>query len=349
MSAPLSQERRRIATLALVATAGLAALSALVIELDAARMKPPQAAGAVLPGFAKAAGAAEAITIVTKDATYRIAHTQRGWALPDRGDYPVARERLAQFTEGLASLSYVRPMTRDPAKFDRLGLGDPAKGGDGVLVQVQNAQGALLANLLLGITPSGLYMRQNDRAQTWALKGDLPPLKDPAQWLDLTPLTIDPARIERVSVQPPEGPAYVLVRAEGAGEFKLEAPFDRHLVLTPDGLNAAGQAFAFLKPNDVAAAPAITGTPNARIAMRTSDGLVIEGELYQQPPHRWLKLVARGETPNAQADAQAINTRAAAWAYGLTALDYLNFAPPLSMLARAPGAGPAQAPESVTP
>ncbi|MES1203023.1 MAG: DUF4340 domain-containing protein [Pseudomonadota bacterium] len=347
MSAPLALERRRMAMLALAAAAALTVISALVIELDAARLRPPEAAGPVLPGFAKTAGGAEAITIATKDATYRIARTQRGWALPDRGDYPVARERLARFTEGLASLSYLRPMTRDPAKFDRLGLGDPAKGGEGVLVQVQNAQGALLANLLLGITPSGLYMRQNDGAQAWALKGDMPPLKDPAQWLDLTPLTIDPMRIERVAVQPAEGPAYVVVRAKGAADFRLEAPYDRYLVLTPDGLDAAGQAFAFLKPNDVAAAPAIAGAPSAKVSMRASDGLIIEGELFQQASRRWLKLVARGETPKAADDAQAINTRAAAWAYGLTALDYLNFAPPLSMLARSPGA--VKAAESVAP
>jgi hypothetical protein len=349
MSAPLALERRRMATLALVATAALAAVSALVTQLDAARLKPPHAEGPVLPDFAKSAGAAEAITIATKDSTYRIVRTQRGWTLPDRGDYPVARERLAQFTDGIASLSFVRPMTRDPAKFDRLGLGDPAKGGDGVWVQVQNAQGALLANLMLGITPSGLYMRRNDDAQAWALKGDLPPLKDPSQWLDLTPLTIDPARITRVSVQPSAGPAYALVRAEKTSDFRLEGPFDQFLVLTPDGLNSAGQAFAFLKPNDVAAAPAIAGAPSARVSMRTVDGLVIDGELFALPPRHWLKLVAHAEAPGAAQDAQAINARAAAWAYGLTALDYLNFAPPLSVLARAPGAAPPQTPESVAP
>jgi hypothetical protein len=349
MSARLALERRRLASVVLAAAAALAVLSAVVTGFDAARLKPPGAAGPVLPNFAAAVGKAEAITIATKDSTYRIARTQRGWALRDRGDYPVARERLSQFAEGLASLTYVRPMTRDPAKFDRLGLGDPAKGGEGVLVQVQNAQGALLANLMLGITPAGLYMREPNGAQTWALKGELPPLKDPAQWLELAPLTIDPARITRVSVQPAEGPAYVLVRVEGTNDFALEAPYDRYLVLTPDGLNAAGRAFAFLKPNDVTAAPAIAGQPSARVAMRTADGLVIDGELHQQGARHWLKLVARGETPAAAQDAQAINSRAAAWAYGLTALDYVNFAPPLALLARPSGPAPQLPPAAPTP
>lgn len=338
---PHAIERRRWIMLALVAGALLAIVSALVNAWDLDRLKPPQAAGRVLPGFEKAAGAAEAITIATKDADYHIVRTDRGWVLRDRGDYPVQRERLAQFTQGLATLMYVRPMTHDPAKLDRIGLGDPAKGGEGVAVQVQNGQGALLANLVIGMTPTGVYARQPDKSQAWAVKGDLPPMKDPAQWLDLAPLTIDPSQIVRVTIQPASGPAYVLVRKRTGGDFSLEAPFDNFLVLTPDGLNAAGAAFANLKPVDVAGAPAVQGPPAARVTALTSGGVSIEGELFALGERYWLKLVARGDTSAAQTAAQAINARAAAWAYGLSALDYADFAPPLSMLARAPYTPPA--------
>jgi hypothetical protein len=332
---PHANERRRMATLALALGAVLAIISAAVTAFDLDRLKPPTAAGPVLPGFSKAVGAAQAITIATKDAAYHIVRTDRGWVLRDRGDYPVQRDRLAQFTQGLATLSYVRPMTRDPNKLDRLGLGDPAQGGDGILVQVQNAQGALLANLLLGMSPSGAYMRAPDKDQAWAVKGDLPPLKDPAQWLDLAPLSIDVSRIIRATVIPPVGPAYALNRGEN-GDFVLDKPFDRLLVVSPEGVNTTAQAFATLKPIDVAGAPAITGAAGARATMRTANGLLIEGELIGQGGRHWLKLVARGETPEAQAEAQAINARAAAWAYGLSDLDYADFAPPLSALARAP-------------
>ena len=33
-----------------------------------------------------------------------IARGQRGWSLPDKSDFPVQRERLAQFTDGLAGI-----------------------------------------------------------------------------------------------------------------------------------------------------------------------------------------------------------------------------------------------------
>jgi hypothetical protein len=173
------------------------------------------------------------------------------------------------------------------------------------------------------------------------VKGDLPPMKDPAQWLDLAPLAIDAARIARVTIQPATGPAYVLTRKQPGGDFSLEKPFDNLLVLTPEGLNSAGAAFANLRPIDVAGAPAVTGAAAARVTASTQDGVSIEGELFAQGERYWLKLVARGDTPAALATAQAINSRAAAWAYGLSALDYADFAPPLSALARSPYTPPA--------
>jgi hypothetical protein len=339
MSEALAAERRRRAGWILAGAGGLALLSWIVTSLDLDRLKPPSAAGLVLPDFAKSAASASTITITTKQTTYHIARTERGWALRDRGDFPVPRDRLAEFTSGLESLSYLRPMTRDPGKLDRLGLGDPAKGGEGVLVQVQNAQGALLANLLLGIEPTGLYMRAPDKAQAWAVKGDLPPLKDPAAWLDLAPLSIDRQRIARVLVEPASGPSYALARdGADARDFEFEKPYDKYLVLTPAGVDAAGAAFAALRPVDVAGAPAIAGAARARVTMRTFDGLVIVGELFEQGGVHWLKLVARSESPAAAAEAQAINAKAAPWAYALSELDDQDIAPPLSALARAPGA-----------
>jgi hypothetical protein len=341
MSAALAVERRRRVTFALIFAGLLAVLAYAVSAFDQNSLKPPTASGPVLPRFAAQAGGARAINIVTKEAAYHIVRGDSGWTLRDRGDYPVRRERLAQFTDGLKTLAYVRPMTRDPAKMDRLALGDPAQGGEGVLVEVQDEKGALIANLVLGVTPNGLYMRMPGAPQAWAVRGDLPPLKDPAQWLDLAPLAIDPARIASVSVQPEAGPPYVIVRAGGV--FSLASPFDA-MATRRDALTAAAEAFAQLRPVDVVGAPAIDGAPRARAQMRTADGLTLQGEVFEQGGRRWLKLIAQGEGQAAQ-EAQAINARAGAWAYGLSALSASDFAPPLSAL-QAAAIAPAA---SVTP
>lgn len=261
MSAARAIERRRSVTFALVLAGVLALLAYGVSALDQNSLKPPTASGPVLPNFAERAGGARAINIVTREAAYHIVRSESGWTLRDRGDYPVRRERLAQFTDGLKTLTYVRPMTRDPAKHERLALSDPAKGGEGVLVEVQDEKGALIANLVLGVTPNGLYMRAPGDPQAWAVKGDLPPLKDPAQWLDLAPLAIDPARIARVSVQPAAGPAYDIERSGGA--FALAKPFET-AAARREAVTAAAEAFAQLSPIDVVCAPAIDGPVRAR-------------------------------------------------------------------------------------
>ena len=353
MSQALAEERYRRVGFTIAIVAVITLLAGLVATLDAQRLTPPSAAGPVLPGFAKASSEANLIVIQTRDATYRIARIGQGWALRDKGDYPVRRELLAQFTQGLAGLKYGRPMTRDPAKFDRLGLGDPDKGGDGVLVQVQNAQGAYLANLLLGIEPRGTYMRDPGKPQSWVVKGDLPPLQDPAAWLDLAPINIDKGRIGRVDLAPESGPPFSVKRDQQSDrDFSLAKPFDRFLVTTPDGLNDVGAAIAVLAPIDVAAAPAIAGNVRARIAAHTFDGLTIEGEIYGDGARHWLKLVARGDNPQAQAEAAGINARAAPWAYALADVDYQRVVPPLALIARAPAMAvrPAAAvPPSTTP
>ncbi len=340
MSASLALERRGRAAW-FVAFAVIAALAAWVLlAMEAEKRKPPVAAGPVLPNFAASVGEASLIVVTTKDATYRIARTAQGWALRDRGDYPVRRERLAQFTDGMAGLRYLRPMTRDPEKFERLGVADPSKGGSGVLVQVQNAEGALIANLILGILPRGLYARDPAKDQTWAVAGELPPLRDPAAWLEIAPLSLDKTRIAKVDLYPPSGPPYSIARENPqTGEFQLEAPYDRWLLTGASALAAAGASFAALQPLDVAPAPAIGGAPRARHIARTFDGLRLEGELYVDRGQRWLKLVARAEDPQnaaAVAEASAINARAAAWAYGLSELAYTDFAPPVETVARSP-------------
>ncbi len=354
MSLPLAEARYQRVAYVIGIAAIVTLLAWFALMMDARRLSPPEASGPVLPGFSASVGDATLITIQTKDAIYRIARTDRGWALRDKGDYPVRRERLAQFADGLAGLHYVRPMTRDPDKLERLGLGDPKKGGEGVLVQVQDAKGALLANLVLGIEPRGLYVRKPDDTQSWAVKGELPPLKDPAAWLDLAPITLDPARIARVDVAPPEGPSYAVKReTRTQRDFALDRPFQDFIVLTPVGLNAVGASVAQLAPIDVAAAPAITGALRARVVTRTFDGLVIESELHQIGTRYWVKLIARGENEEAMKEAAAINARAGPWAYGLTELSFRDFAPPLGLIARsraaalpapAPAAPPAPAP-----
>jgi hypothetical protein len=354
MSAALAERRRARAAGLLVLAVIAAVLAWLGLGWREAQMRPPPPGGLAAPDFAARAKDAQLIVITTKEGVYRIQQTQRGWAMRDRGDYPVRKEALAAFTDGLSKLSFGRAMTKDPAKHARLGLDDPTKGGEGVLVQVQDAQGGLLANLVVNVTPNGAFVRRATEPQAYQAVGKLPPLRAAGQWLDLAPFTIAAERIARVDLAPPTGPGFAIVRSslEG-GDFRIAPPFANAPVLSPAGISGAASALGRLQPVDVAAAPSVSGAPSARAVLRTLDGLVIEADLFAVGARRWVKLGARADSPELPAAAEAveINRRAGPWAYAITQADYENIAPLLETLvsgprppAPRPVAAPAQPP-----
>jgi Domain of unknown function (DUF4340) len=330
-------ERRKKKALTLMVIAGLvAAVAAVTLTIEARSSRPDLASGLVIPGLAESIKSAEKITVVSKEASYhieRIAHgDQRVWAMRDRGDYPVRAARLGQLTEGLQQLAYVRRMTSDPSKHERLGVGDPRQGGAGVLVQIEGARGGFLVNLIIGVQPDGFYVRRPDQNQVWAVRGDLPPLRDIAEWLDLAPLTLDADKIARVEVQPAEGRAYVLTRADAnERNFSISEPAGL-APAAPAAVAAAAERITHLSPTDVQTAPAIQGAPKARVRATTFDGVAIEAELIEVDGKTWAKFVARAADPAQEPEALAINDRAAAWAYALSDEEASALAPTLDSL-----------------
>ncbi len=335
MTTETATRRRRRAIMLMAVAGGLIALAAVTLGIEARSSRPDLAVGPVVPNLRETIGRAQRITVTSADASYRIENTQRGWAMRDRGDYPVEAGPLRQLREGLQNLQYLRRMTSDPSKYDRLGVGDPRQGGRGILVQIEDGNRALLVDLILGVETSGLYVRKPGEAQAWAVRvapgaGELPPLRNVAAWLNLRPLTLQPSDISRVEIAPQAGAAYILARpTQDAATFDLVSPARAAQTASA---SATAEQITQLQPIDVQPAPSIQGTPRARIRALTYNGLAIEGELIDSDNKTWLKLVARAVDPTHERDALTINDRTAAWAYALSAEDAHALAPPLSGL-----------------
>jgi hypothetical protein len=342
MSTNLAERRRgRALTLALVAGA-LVAVAAVTAAIEFRSSRPDLASGLVVPDLEEQIQDGQRIIITSAEATYRIERAQRGessvWVMRDRGDYPVLPARLAQLTEGLEQLRFTRRMTSDPSKHERLGVTDPREGGRGVLVQVEDARGALLVNLILGVEPSGLYVRRPDDPQTWAAQGELPPLRDVASWLELRPIDMSADRLARVEIMPAQDRAYILARDSAEQPWRIAAP--ALAAMAQSSVTAAAERITQVSPIDVQPAPAIQGAPTARVRATTFDGVVIDAEMIPSDGQTWLKLVARAAAPEQEAAALEINNRVAPWAYALSGIDVDGLAPPLGALI--PGIGPPQ-------
>jgi hypothetical protein len=308
------------------------AVAAVAVGIDARSARPDAAAGPVVPGLADRISSAQRIRVSSADASYQIERVQRGservWVMRDRGDYPVSTGPLAQLTEGLQNLEFTRRMTNDASKHDRLGVGDPRQGGRGVLVQIEDGNRAFLVDVILGVEPNlGLYVRRPNENQTWAARGELPPLRDAAAWMNLQALEIEGDRLARVEITPFEGPAYVLARGEGE-EFVIASP--RVAARAPLLVSATAERITRLAPADVQSAPSIQGEAAARVRAVTFDGLAVEGELIESDDRVWIKMVARAENPEQEQAALAINARVAEWAFALRRPAAQALAPALS-------------------
>lgn len=330
--------RRNRAFALLGLAAALCAVAAVTLAIEARSSRPDLAEGPVIPGFADSMRNAQRITVISNEATYHLSKNDHGqWVMRDRGDFPVRVGRVEVLEHDLAQLQYARRMTDDPARQDRLGVGDPRHGGHGVMLQVEDGRGAYLINLILGMQPTGgLFVRRPDQNQVWAARGDLPPLRDVSTWLDLKPLTLDPQTLARVEITPPAGSGlpYVLTRATAdTPDFEIAG---HPQAAPPSAVTATAEAMARLEPIDVQPAPAIQGNPRAHVRAVTFDGLAIEGDLIDSDGKTWLKLVARGTaaTPIPAQDqaALAINTRAAGWAYAVSPQDLTVLIAPLTDL-----------------
>lgn len=338
MSGVAARQRRRT-VLWLAGAAGVATL------LGAASFLPPprpatrvEVGEKVLPGFAGNADKVGLVMVTTSDEAYHLVRNDDGWVLAEKGSYPVEAERIAELTRALAAIAYARPMTRDERKFDRIGLGDPAAGGTGALLEAGDGAGTSFAKLIVGYRDGRSYVRMPDDLQAWAVEGaTLPPLQRGARWLDLDVVDVAPEEIADVRVRPAQGPSYRLVASDDTGQqFTLAPPHASRQPVAPLAPALAAQALSRFAPVDVARADTVaTGAPLAEYVVRTRSGIAVIVHSWRANDGFWVTIgAAAGEeaSPDSVAEAEAINNRAAGWAFGLTELDWKPYSLPLGEL-----------------
>ena len=290
----------------------------------------------VLPAFADKAELASLVMVTTKEESYHLVRNDDGWVLAEKGSFPVTAAKMQELTEALASIVYAAPMTRDERKFDRIGLGDPATGGTGALLEVGDGQGNNFARLIVGYRDGRSYVRQPDDLQAWEVSGAvLPPLQRAAAWVDLDLVKVAPGDIAGADVRPGQGPSYRVVSTPMG--YELAPPHDRLTGVMALGPAMVAEALTRLSPVDVAPAAEIgVGMPVAEHVTRLKSGVVVVVRCWRVNDRGWVTVsaaVGEGAPEAAVAQAGAINAKAAPWAFALTELDWGAFATPLAAIA----------------
>jgi hypothetical protein len=300
-------------------------LSALVMALLALGSFPLARAlsgetslsGKVLPKFSAQMRDIQTITIVWRDGRYDLVKQGSTWVMPQRGNYPVQAETLANLAKGLSELSYKTLRTSDPAQFARLGVGPPSASSPGALVSFKNPAGAILESLYIGRRGDTILVRKSGSNDVFEVSGTLPELGSPALWLDLQVIDIAPETIASVSGQRRGDARYDIVRRPDEGF----APVGGSANVTA---TAAAIALTKWAPVEVALARTLTGEPVATHVTRLRTGLVISTSAYDAMGHNWVRLSATSDTADQIGAAATLNQRLEDWAFEVSAADFAD-------------------------
>jgi hypothetical protein len=339
MSQPMNQTRLRQLTVVGGIAIAVTLIALVMAVLEARQTWRPDVEGLVLADWAEQVDAVRAIEIQSPDDHFTVAREGDDWVMPSRDGHVVNPERIAQIDALLGSLSHVGTRTADPAKHARLGLAAPGAEGAGILFRVLGTEDEILAELIVGEERDGrIYVRFLQDDQTFASQTDrevgvIRELGQADRWLELDFIELGRSGIARTRIEPERGPAYLLERASPSSRnFSLREPAGWQPITAGAG-NGPGASLARLRFRDVRLADRLRGERVASHTAETFEGLRVRLDVIAMGETRWAIIEAEALSDDAGAAADAMNARAAGWAYLLSDLSRARLLRPLDGIA----------------
>jgi hypothetical protein len=318
----------------MLAGAAVIAVAAGVAVVNRANRTAPSTAETVLfPGLTAKLGDVAAVDIQAKGKEFSITRSGETWGMASKGGYPVGTDKVAKLAFQLADLKGLEPRTGDPALYDRLNVGDPAKAdGEARRVALKAADGKTLADLIVGKTQSndsyatiGTYVRKPTDAQSWLASGAVAVETDAIKWLDRTITRLKKDEMTEAELTGPDGTVKLFRPQPDKPEFQVAD-------LAPDKTDGpavvrAMSVLEFLDFDDVRKADGLDfAKAPAHARYVTQNGIVTTVDILDQDGKPWARVDVAREA-NAPANEAAdtavkdLKARVAGWAYQLNSSD----------------------------
>ncbi len=182
------------------------------------------------PGLSDALGEVNQVRIVAAGNAV-LATMQRGedgaWTLQEKNGYPVDLEPLRELLANIAAARQMEAKTALPDRHAQLGVEDvSAEDARGVQVDIQAPNQTW--SFVFGDNPvrgTGTYVRETGKPQSWLVDKAIAVERKPANWLAKRIIDVGANRVQAVSIEPVEGPAFGIHRQEGdtTSDFALDA------------------------------------------------------------------------------------------------------------------------------
>ncbi|MCA3246649.1 MAG: DUF4340 domain-containing protein [Azospirillum sp.] len=302
----------------IVLAAATAVLGGAAIYVNAGKDAAPVdrfANELVFPQLAPRAAAIAAVRIERDGETFALARAGDGWTMPGRDGYPVDGDLARRFLLELGALRVLESRTANPALHAELDLDGAAKDQKATRVAVLDAQGAVLADLLVGrsrmgrqgTAGDGTFVRRNGENQVFLARGRFAPERDAAKWLDRRVANVERERIARIELLAVDGERLSAAKAgPGDNDVQLaDVPDDRRIKSAFD-VNLLASALEGLDLDDARKAEGLDfDAARERAEYRTFDGLVVRVDFVQERDLRWARLNVSFEAPAEPVDPAA--------------------------------------------
>lgn len=287
----------------------------------------------VFPGLRANPDAVAKITIETKDGSVTLARTSpETWTSPDAYEYPAATDKINKLVRQLNDMRLIEAKTSSKDRYTRLEVEDLGEGANSRLIRLEDDQGNVLAEALMGkrlfrltgTLPSGTYLRRSGEDQSWLASGGFDLEPEVETWLDQLIVEIPGGQVARVEITPSEGEGYIVSRATPEGDLALEDLLEGETIKGDADLDQLASAmirvsFASVKPRTEVTWP--DGQHVAKVT--TFDGFDLTVELVLIDDEPWATFTAKnavlpaGQTiPDVvKQQVESINNKTRGWAY----------------------------------
>jgi Domain of unknown function (DUF4340) len=303
----------------LIVLAAAAALAGgAAIYVNAARHTAPvdrMAGELVFPQLAVRASSIASVRIERDGAAFALKRDGETWVMPERDAFPVETDQARRFLLELGALRVLETRTANPALHAELELDGAAKDQKATRVTLLDAQGAAIADLLVGrsrmgrqgTAGDGTFLRRASENQVFLARGRLAPERDAAKWLERRVANVERERVAKVELVAIDGERLSAGKAgPGDGDIELaRVPEDRKVKSSFD-VNLLASTLEGLDLEDARKAEGLDfDAAKERAEYRTFDGLVVRVDIVQERDLRWARVRASFEAPATPVDPAA--------------------------------------------
>ena len=296
----------------------------------------------------------KSVVIKHGDQTVTLDWDGKAFHLRERGNVAADAEKARAMLVRLARMTKLEAKTRDPNRYDRLDLGDPAKkDGQAKQVTLIDSSGKEMANLVvgkrkftLGGNEGGTYIRVIGDPQTWLALGDVSIGDAPRDWLKRQIVDIKDNSIKRVTVTRPNGEKIVVDRPKpGSPSLQIENIPKGLVPVSEVAAEDYGRLLSDFNMDDIAPATQIQFPKDktTTAVVEGEDGFQVAIDMVQDGDKYWVRLKGT-PAPDAKADAAStkaiagLNEKADGWVFQVPNYQVTALTKTMADLAKKPDA-----------